>query len=313
MLQPVNSLITSPEIKKWQGIFPAALTMFDAEGRLDTDATVRHARYLVDSGAAGLVLAGTTGEFIGLTPAERETLTREVAGALEGATPLIVGTGSYSTRETIEVTAASMAAGADAALVILPFYQRPHRSEVMEHFRAVSRATDAPLFVYNNPTNSGTDPLTGDDLAELQAEGHAVGVKSTFPTVHQVYESVVATTPDFRTFYGGFTAPIEGLAGGACGWISGILNVTLPDAVRMFDAVQAGDLPAAREIWATRILPIRFLYTKGLLGPLNDLELYRSILRLRGEHGGHSRAPLLPLSETQNSRLQELLAEQDLL
>lgn len=313
MLLPVNSSITSPKTKMWRGIFPAALTMFDAEGNLDLDGTVAHARHLVESGAAGLVLAGTTGEFIGLTPAERESLTRELSNALEGSVPLIVGTGTYSTRETIEVTAAAMAAGADAALVILPYYQRPHRAEVMEHFRAVGRATGAPVFVYNNPTNSGTDPLTGDDLGELEAEGYAVGVKSTFPTVHQVYEAVVATSPDFRAFYGGFTAPIEGLAGGACGWISGILNVTLPDAVRMFDAVQAGDLPTAREIWATRILPVRFLYTKGQLGPINDLELYRSILRLRGMASGHSRAPLLPLTDAQNTRLQELLIEQDLL
>ena len=313
MLHLVNSSITSPKIESWSGIFPASLTMFDADGELDTDATVAHVDWLIREGAHGIVLAGTSGEFIGLTAAERATLSKEVASAVNGRVPLIVGTGSYSTRETIQVTNDALAGGADAALIILPFYQRPHRAEVLEHFRAVHRATGAPLFVYNNPTNSGTEPLSGDDLGLLESEGVAVGVKSTFPTVHQVYEAITSTTPAFRTFYGGFTAPIEGLAGGACGWISGILNVTLPSAVRMFDAVQAGDLPAARAIWAGEILPIRYLYTKAQLGPINDLELYRSILRLRGAEPGHSRAPLLPLTSEQNTTLQELLTSQSLL
>jgi dihydrodipicolinate synthase/N-acetylneuraminate lyase len=96
-------------------------------------------------------------------------------------------------------------------------------------------------------------------------------------------------------------------------WISGILNVAVPAARRMRDAVLAGDLVTARGVWARELLPIRFIYTKNQLGPINDLELYRSILRLRGIDPGFSRRPLLPLTAEQNARLAELLTEHDLI
>lgn len=313
MLQHVNSSAPPPSLADLGGIFPAALTMFREDGAFDPDATVAHVDRLVAQGAEGVVLAGTSGEFISLSSDERRLLVREVAAAVGDRIPIIVGTGAFATDESIRLTRDAMDAGATAALVILPYYQRPHRAEVLEHFRAVSRATGAPLFVYNNPTNSGTDALSGDDLGLLESEGHVVGVKSTFPTVHQTYEALVATTPAFRAFHGGLNAPLEGLAAGACGWISGILNVAVPAALRLRDAVGSGDLAAARDVWARELLPIRFIYTKNLLGPINDLELYRSILRLRGIDPGFSRRPLLPLTEEQNVRLASFLEQHELI
>jgi 4-hydroxy-tetrahydrodipicolinate synthase len=291
----------------WGGIYPATLTMFDADGGLDIDATVRHVDGLVQRGAHGIVLAGTTGEFIAMGREERGALTREVTSAVAGRVPVIVGTGAYSTAETIALTNDAQAAGADAGLVILPYYQRPAREEVMGHFRLVADATDLPLFLYNNPTNSGTEPLDAADIGVLAAEGVLAGIKSTFPTVHQVHEAIAETDASFRVFYGSFMAPLEGMAGGAAGWISGILNVVLPDALDLWSAMQAGDIERARAAWS-RILPIKYLYTRRPFGQVSDLEIYRAMLRLRGEHGGHSRAPLRPLSENQVDSLRGLLS-----
>jgi 4-hydroxy-tetrahydrodipicolinate synthase len=290
----------------WSGIFPAALTMFTATGELDEQASAEHAAWLVGQGANGVVVAGTSGEFVGLSEAERRRLLDAVVAAVAGRVPVIAGTGWYSTAATIESTNAAAAAGADGAIVILPYYMRPRRDEVMAHFRAVGASSPIPVMVYNNPANSGTDPLDAEDLAALYAEGAAHAVKSTFPTVHQVHEARAATGDGFRTFYGSFMAPLEGMAGGAHGWISGILNVVTPDAVELWSAVQRGDLEAARAAWA-RILPIKRLYTRQPLGPVGDLALYRAILDLRGLHGGHCRAPLLPLSADQRERLARLL------
>lgn len=299
-------------IATWGGIFPATLTMFDADGGLDIDTSVQHVDGLVQRGAHGIVLAGTSGEFIAMDREERALLTREVVAAVAGRVPVIVGTGAYSTRETIALTRDAQAAGADAGLVILPYYQRPMHQEVMGHFRQVAAGTDLPLFLYNNPTNSGTEPLDAVDIGALAAEGILAGVKSTFPTVHQVHEAIGETDPSFRVFYGSFMAPLEGMAGGAAGWISGILNVVLPDALELWAAMQAGDIARARAAWA-RILPIKYLYTRRPFGPVSDLELYRSMLRLRGEHGGHSRSPLRPLGELQVAALRETLTSSGLL
>ncbi|WP_283137110.1 dihydrodipicolinate synthase family protein [Rhizohabitans arisaemae] len=292
----------------WGGIFPAALTMFDADGGLDEDATAANLDRLIGEGAHGLVVAGTTGEFISLSGEERRRLFELAVKTAAGRVPIIAGTGAFGTAETIRLTRDAAEAGASGAIVILPYYQRPHREEVMAHFRAVGRAAEIPIMVYNNPTNSGTEPLTAADLGILRQEGVAHAVKSTFPTVHQVHEARNATDEDFRVFYGSFMAPLEGMAGGAHGWVSGILNVVTPDAITLWNAVQRGDLPAARAAWE-RILPIKYLYTRQPLGPVNDLAIYREMLEMRGLPGGHSRAPLLPLTPAQRETLTRLLAE----
>jgi 4-hydroxy-tetrahydrodipicolinate synthase len=289
------------------GIVPAALTMFDAKGRLDLPASRAHFEALLADGADGLVVAGTSGEFIALTDRERLRLIEVAVDLVAGRVPVIAGTGAYSTAATVSLTRAAERAGADAALVILPYYQRPARAEVLEHYRAVARRSRLPLLAYNNPANSAAPELLPADLATLHREGIVHGVKSTFPTVHQVHELAARTDPSFRIFYGSFMAPLEGLAGGAHGWISGILNVAARDARDLFQAVQRSDLAAAREAWA-RILPIKLLYTDGLLGQVSDLAIYRALLKLRGGHGGHSRRPLRDLDGDAMKRLAQHLA-----
>lgn len=291
----------------WGGVVPAALTMFDAAGDVDEAATAAHIDDLIGQGAAGIVVAGTSGEFIGLTDDERGRLFGVAVRTAAGRVPVIAGTGAFATRTTIELTRVAADAGADGAIVILPYYQRPTHDEAVAHLAAVGHASPIPVMAYNNPTNSAAPPLTAADLAGLYRAGAVHAVKSTFPTVHQVHEARAVTDDGFRVFYGSFMAPLEGLAGGAHGWISGILNVVTPDAVALYAAVWAGELGRAREIWS-RILPIKQLYTEQPLGPVSDLAIYRAILDLRGQHGGRCRAPLADLTGEQRERLADLLA-----
>ena len=296
----------------WSGIYPAALTMFDADGGLDASATAEHIEYLIGEGVHGIVIAGTSGEFVSLDEAERRRVIEVAVRAVDGRVPLIAGTGSASTAATVKLTREAAAMGADGVIVILPYYLRPTPSEVMEHLRAVGRASTVPLMVYNNPTNSGAPPLDAADLATLFHEGWAQAVKSTFPTVHQVHEAREATDERFRVFYGSFMAPLEGLAGGAHGWISGVLNVAARDAVLLYEAVAASDLAEARAVWR-RILPIKYLYTRQPLGQVGDLVIYRAMLRLRGLAGGFSRAPLRELTPAQVESLRSILEPTGLL
>jgi 4-hydroxy-tetrahydrodipicolinate synthase len=295
--------------RAWAGVFPAVLTMFDADGRLDDDATARHIDRLIQYGAHGVVVGGTSGEFISLDDAERRRLIEVGVQAAAGRVPVIAGTGHASTRHTIELTEHAARVGANGAIVILPYYQRPTELEVVAHFRVVGRASPLPVMLYNNPANSGAPPLDTAQIRALYEEGLGQAVKSTFPTVHQVHELRAELDDGFRVFYGSFMAPIEGFAGGAHGWISGILNVVTRDAVRVWDAMRVGDLAAARAAYA-RILPIRLLYSNPQGGATSDLAIYRAILRLRGQDSGHCRAPLLDLTasqvETVRARLEPL-------
>src|SRR4051794_10488234 len=234
----------------WGGVYPAALTMFDRSGHLDVAATRAHIDGLVSDGADGIVVAGTSGEFIALDDDERRRVIQAAVEAVGGRVPVIAGTGLYSTQATIRLTQDAASIGADGAIVILPFYQRPSIAEVRAHLLAVGRAAPIPVMAYNNPANSAAPPLSATDLADLQRAGAITAVKSTFPTVHEVHEARAATNDTFRVFYGSFMAPLEALAAGAHGWISGILNVVLPDAKALSAAIAIQDLEGARAAWS---------------------------------------------------------------
>lgn len=276
--------------------------MFDEHGRLDPGAMRDHVARLVDEGAHGIVACGTTGEFVALSDDERiDAIGAAVAGA-DGRVPVIAGTGAYGTDATLRLTQRAAETGAAGAIVILPYYMRPQPHEVTRFYVDVATGSPIPIMLYNNPANSATTALTASEIAALYREGAIQAVKSTLPTVHQVHEIRSVTDEGFRTFYGSFMAPLEGLAGGAHGWVSGILNVVLKDALHLHAAVSVGDLPAAHAAWE-RILPYKLLYTETPIGQVGDIPLWRAVLEERGLHGGHSRRPLLPLTAAQRKAL----------
>jgi 4-hydroxy-tetrahydrodipicolinate synthase len=298
---------------KWEGIVPAAMTMFDKNGVVDKEASVAHWNWLIEEGVQGIVITGTSGEFIALSDKERREVIELGLEAVNGRVPVMVGTGYYSTKLTIEITHFAEKAGADAALVILPYYQRPSKEGVMNHYRNIASSTSLPIFCYNNPVYSGAPELTPWDLAKLYDEGVLAGVKSTFPTVHQVHNCRILTDEGFRVFYGSFRAALEGFAAGAHGWTSGFLNIVPSEAVAMWKAIkEKSDLKLARDLWY-RLVPLVNLYTEEPLGHMDDLPLYRSVLDLRGMRGGFSRKPFEPISQSQKEQLVPYLKEAGLL
>ncbi len=298
---------------KWEGIIPAAMTMFDERGKVDKEATAAHLNWLIGEGVQGIIITGTSGEFIALSDNERKEVIEFGLEAVNGRVPVMVGTGYYSTEMTIELTRFAGKAGADAALVILPYYQQPSKGGVMNHYRNVSSSTSLPIFCYNNPAYSGAQELTPWELAKLYEEKVLTGVKSTFPTVHQVHNCRILTDEGFRVFYGSFRAALEGFAAGAHGWISGFLNIVPSQAVALWKAIiEREDLHAARAIWY-RLVPLVNLYTENPLGHMDDLSLYRAILDLRGLKGGFSRKPFEPISRTQKEQLVPYLRKAGLL
>lgn len=277
---------------------------------MDEEKTGEHIDWLIQQGAHGIVAGGTSGEFIALSDEDRRRLSSVAVSAAAGRVPVVAGTGAYSTDATIALTRAAADTGADGAIVILPYYQRPTRAEITRHFSRVGQASSLPIMAYNNPANSAAPELTAQDLVTLYQGGSIQAVKSTFPTVHQVHDVRDRTDEGFRVFYGSFMAPLEALAGGAHGWISGILNVVVGEAVDLWEAMNAGDLDHARAAWS-RILRIRRIYTDQELGPVSDLAIYRGILKLRGRTAGFCCAPLADLDRDQYDALERLLERID--
>ena len=296
------------ELDRFRGIFPAALTMFDRNDNLDEEATVRHWEWLISNQKAdGLVIAGTSGEFIAMDREERLRVFRLVKDVVKGRVPVIFGSGHYSTKLTIELTEEAERCDADAVIVILPYFQRPSKPAVIEHFRSVRRSTNLPIMLYNNPLNSACVDFSPPEVARLVEEDVVHMVKSTYGTVEPIHDLSLLVGDRMAIFYGSFIAGYEGLCAGAHGWISGVLNVATRAAKEMYQAV-VRDNDAARglRIWK-RILPLVHLYTHQQIGPVSDLAMYRSILNLWQLQGGFSRAPFFPLNAEQEQKLRDVL------
>ncbi|NED97867.1 dihydrodipicolinate synthase family protein [Phytoactinopolyspora alkaliphila] len=289
------------------GVWPAPLTMFDADGGLDEDAMAAHLDWLITAGVHGLVINGTSGEFIALTDAERRRVLEIAVRTSGGRVPVLAGTGSYTTADSIRLTRHAAQAGAEAALVVLPYFQRPSRAEVLDHYRAIAAAVEIPLFVYNIPANAATAAVTVPDLATLYAEGVVCGVKNTGPAVHVVNQLRTRLDDGFRIFYGGTTAPVEAMAGGAHGWVSGLLNVIPAAAVSLWTAMVDGDLEGARRDWG-RLWIYRELLAEPLFPDASDLAIYRGLLRVWGRPAGYCRPPLRDLDSHQLTELEKKLA-----
>ena len=296
------------DITPFRGIFPAALTMFDKENNLDMEATARHWDWLISSeGADGLVIAGTSGEFIALESEERRRLFSLARDVVKRRVPVIYGSGHYSTKLTIELSEEAEKCGADGLIVILPYYQRPSKTAVIEHFRRVRKAVNLPIMLYNNPANSACVELSPADIVRLVDEDVVHMVKSTFGTVEPIHDLSLMAGDRMAIFYGSFIAAFEGLAAGAHGWVSGVLNVATKAAKAMYEAVvRQNDAQKGLRIWK-RILPIVHLYTHQQVGPVSDLATYRSMLNFWGLHGGYCRDPFFPLDDKQESKLRDLM------
>jgi 4-hydroxy-tetrahydrodipicolinate synthase len=295
-------------LERFRGIFPAALTMFDRDNNLDEEATAHHWDWLIAGQKAdGLVITGTSGEFIALTYEERLRIFRLAQSVVRGRVPVIFGSGHYSTKLTIKLSQEAQNCGADALIVILPYYQRPSKTAVIEHYRRIRQATSIPIMLYNNPHNSACVDLNPREIAQLVEEDVLHMVKSTYGTVEPVHDLTYLLGDRMAIFYGSFLAAYEGLCAGAHGWISGILNVVTPAAKAMrHTLVVENDAQKAFCIWK-RILPIVHLWTYQQIGPVSDLAIYRSMLNFWGHQGGYCRDPFFPLDETQERRLRELL------
>jgi 4-hydroxy-tetrahydrodipicolinate synthase len=157
-------------------ILTAMVTPFDADGRVDEEATVRLMHHLVEHGSDGLVVAGTTGEAPTLTDEEQLALIALAVDELGGKATVVAGTGSNETRHAVHLTERATELGADATLSVAPYYNKPNRRGLVAHFSEVARATDRPVLLYNIPSRTVIN-MPPDLLAELAQIEHIDGVK----------------------------------------------------------------------------------------------------------------------------------------
>jgi 4-hydroxy-tetrahydrodipicolinate synthase len=289
----------------FEGVFTALVTPFRGDA-VDEPALRALVERQVAAGVDGIVPCGSTGEAATLSHAEHRRVVEVCVEAARGRVQVLAGTGSNSTRESIELTRHARDAGADGALLISPYYNKPTQEGVVAHYAAVARESGLPLVVYNIPgrTASNILPATMARLAEIEL---VVGVKEACGDVAQI-SRVVAACPDSFTVLSGddaLTLPV--IAVGGRGVISTTSNVAPREMVELVAAARAGQLARAREIHL-RLLPL----FDALFCETNPIPV-KAALALLGLVEDEIRLPLTPLGAANRERVQAALKEQGIL
>ena len=230
-----------------RGSMVALITPFTAEGGVDEEALRRLVCFHVESRTHALVPCGTTGESATLTHAEHREVIRIVVEEAAGRIPVIAGTGSNSTAESIDLTRFAKEAGCEAALLISPYYNKPSQEGVYLHYKRIAEETDFPLIVYNVPGRTALNilPPTVARLAQLPG---IVGIKEATANLQQIAEVIDATPEGFALISGDDATVFPTLALGGVGTISVVANVAPADMAALCDAWFAGDVDEARRL-----------------------------------------------------------------
>lgn len=260
----------------------------------------------VEAGVDGIVPCGTTGESATLSHAEHRRVVEIAVAAARGRIQVVAGTGSNSTREAIELTLHAKEAGADGALLISPYYNRPTQDGIVEHFREVARRTAFPLIVYNIPSRTASN-IEADTMLRLAEIEQIVGVKEATGNIGQVSKIIAACPPDFSVLAGDDLLTLPLLSIGGRGVISTVSNVVPAEMVDLVRAFRAGDTERAREAHL-RLVPL----VEALFQETNPIPV-KAALAMMGLIHEELRLPLVPLSVPHREPLQAALKELGLL
>ena len=289
----------------FEGVYTALVTPF-RDGVVDERTLHELVEQQVAAGVDGLVPCGSTGEAATLSHAEHRRVIEVVVAAARGRVRVLAGTGSNSTAEAIELTLHAKEAGADGAILISPYYNRPTPEGIVQHYAAVARETCFPLVVYNIPSRTASNILP-DTFARLAEIEQVVGVKESCGDLHQVAHLIAATPASFKVLSGDDWATLPMMALGGAGVISTASNVAPGDVVELVRAFRTGDLVRARDIYY-RLLPL----LDALFCETNPIPV-KAALAMRGQIQEELRLPLVRISDSNRARLQLALKEFGLL
>jgi 4-hydroxy-tetrahydrodipicolinate synthase len=269
----------------FEGLTVAMVTPFRG-GAMDYDATARLLDFLLEGGTECLVVSGSTGEAATCTVDERRSLWRFVKERVRGRAPIVAGTGTNSTADTIALTAMAEEAGLDGALIVTPYYNKPTPRGQVAHFTAVAKSTRLPLIVYNVPGRTGTNTLP-ETLEQLQHLPNVVAVKEASGSLDQA--SAVRARTRLTLLCGDDSLTLPTIAVGGVGVVSVAGNVAPREMRALCDHARAGRMREAEAIHI-RLLPLfRALFLESNPGPVKFL------LSAMGLIANELRLPLVPV------------------
>jgi 4-hydroxy-tetrahydrodipicolinate synthase len=290
----------------FSGSMVALVTPMDANGGIDEAAFARLIEWQIGEGTHGIVPVGTTGESPTLTHDEHKRVVEIAIEVARGRIPVIAGAGSNSTAEAIGLAAHAKKAGADAVLVVTPYYNKPTQDGLLRHYTAIADAADIPIIIYNIPGRSVID-MSVETMAKLARHKNIVGVKDATANLTRPLHTTRACGEDFVQLSGEDHTAVAYLASGGHGCISVTANVAPRLCSEMHVAWQRGDVAKAMAI-QTRLVPLHdAMFVESNPGPV------KYAASLLGFGTSTCRLPLAPVSDATAQKVRAAMVEVGLL
>jgi len=277
-------------------VLTAMVTPMDDNLEVNYKEARKLANHLLQNGTDAIVLAGTTGESPTLTFQEKITLFAEVKTECGKKTPIIANTGSYSTKESIELTKEAEKAGVDGIMLVVPYYNKPSQDALFNHFRKVAESTSLPVILYNIPSRTGRN-LEAETLARLAQVDNIVGIKEASGDIEQVSKISLLAGKNIEIYSGEDSHTLAFLSLGAKGVISVASHLVGIEMKEMINSFQRGDTKKALEIHL-KLFPL----FKALFIQTNPVPV-KAALNLCGFECGGVRPPLLPATEDELKKI----------
>lgn len=290
-------------IMKIEGMFSVLITPFFDDGSLNIEGFKQNLHFQLQHNVDGIVVLGTTGEAPTITEKEKELIIKTAREIVPDHTMLMVGTGYYSTQTTIHATKVAKDLGADAALIVTPYYNKPTQEGIYRHFQAITSNVDIPIMLYNHQGRTGQNIQT-DTLKRIASLPNIVGVKEASGNITQmmdVIEQLRKVNPNFSVMSGDDMLTLSLMAHGGDGILSVISNLVPGMVKTLVDAAQVGDYTEARRIHFELLPLIRDAFIETNPIPIKYL------MELHGMAAGPCRLPLCEPTPQNQAKLKALL------
>ena len=296
---------------KFEGTTVAMVTPYTKNDEIDEEGIRENINYLIENGVNGILAAGTTGESATISHDEHRKLLDILIDEADGKVTTIAGAGSNSSKEALGLVKHAEDIGADGALVITPYYNKPQQNGLYEHYKLLAESTDIPIIVYNVPSRTGTD-IDVDTIGKVAELDNIAAIKEANPDLDKVSKIVkkideIGKTDEFAILSGNDDLTLPMIAMGAKGVISVVANVDPARMSQLVNYALKGDFEAAfkahYELYD--LMEVLFIETNPVPA--------KAALSIMGRPSGNVRMPLAPLKEENKAKLEEVLKDLDLI
>jgi len=286
------------------GIVPPIPTPFDAAGNLDVEGLARNVARYNDAGLVAYVALGSNGEAVHLTQEERLRVVKTIKGAAAPGRPIVVGVNEFAAPAAIESARRAADLGANAALVITPYYYKAAMTQevLLRHFTEVAEASPIPVLIYNVPQNTGV-VIESATIGSLASHPNILGVKDSSGNMIAMSDTIRRTPADFSVMCGNGGIFYPALSMGAAGAILAVACAAPDACVELYAAVKSDDHAKAREL-QNRLAPLSHLVSAGL-----GVAGLKAAMEIAGLAGGAPRSPLLPVGAAEKEKIRAAMRD----